>query len=124
MKLGSLNNEIRLEVLNFPKINVLEYRIMLIHKYGLYLMNTWGFFFFEHLGFMQCKIALNAWERIKEVRKRTGLFLKLYRSQKNSSMFLFLFLQRFPSVVNRVIQNLEATQIIIESMTFQNANSQ
>ena len=61
---------------------------------------------------------MNAWDRIEEIGKN----IESFTMQGPKEAFMD-FLQRLTSTVNRMIPNSEARQIIIESLTFENANS-
>ena len=65
--------------------------------------------------------ALNAWDGTEEVGKKIESFTKVIQHLKEKFTD---FLQKLTSAVNKMIPNSEARQIIIESLTFENANSQ
>ena len=65
--------------------------------------------------------ALKAWNRIGETGNKIESFTKVLHGPKEDFMD---FLQWLTSAVNRMIPNSEARQIIIESLAFENANSQ
>lgn len=112
MNLGPFNNKLWLEALKSPKTNFLQRAIMLMYKDSLYD---------DHTLALCCTAALNAWDRIEEVGKRTESFAKVIQYPKETFTD---FLQRLTSAVNRMIPNSESRQIIIESLAFENAISQ
>ena len=64
--------------------------------------------------------ALNAWDRTEEVGKKIESLAEVIQGPKE----IFTdFLQRLTSAVNRIMPNSEARQIIIDSLTFKNANA-
>ncbi|ERE89919.1 Gag-like protein [Cricetulus griseus] len=65
--------------------------------------------------------ALNAWDGIGEVRKKIESFAKVIQGPKEAFTHL---LQRLTSAVNRMISGSEARKIIIETLAFENADSQ
>lgn len=67
--------------------------------------------------------ALNTWDRVEDVGKITESFIKVLQGSKETLTYLFIYLQRFTSAVNRIIQNSRARQTI-ESLAFENNNSQ
>ncbi|XP_052610186.1 oxidized purine nucleoside triphosphate hydrolase isoform X1 [Peromyscus californicus insignis] len=64
--------------------------------------------------------ALNAWDRVEEPGKKTESFTKVIQGPKESFTD---FLQRLTSAVQKMVPNSEASQIIIESLAFENANA-
>ncbi|XP_052568117.1 endogenous retrovirus group K member 10 Gag polyprotein-like [Peromyscus californicus insignis] len=64
--------------------------------------------------------ALNAWDRVEEPGKKTESFTKVVQGPKESFTD---FLQRLASAVKRMVPDSEASKIIIESLTFENANA-
>lgn len=54
---------------------------------------------------------MNAWDRTKDVRKRTESFTKVIQGPKETFIDFF---QRLTSAINRMIPNSEARQKIIE----------
>ena len=63
--------------------------------------------------------ALNAWERIREIGKKSELFTEVMQSPKEDFTDL---LPRLTSAVNRMIPNSEGRHIIIESLAFETIN--
>ena len=75
----------------------------------------------EHT-FQLCRTAaLNAWDRIEEVGKKLESFTRVIQSPSETFTD---FLHRLTSAVNRTVRDSEARRIIIESLAFENANTQ
>lgn len=111
MGLGPLNNEVGLEVMKFPKISFSKRVIMVMYKDSLGMVNTPWIYAMHQL--------LILGTEFKKLEQELSHFLKLYRAQKKSLIFFF-----FCTAVNRMIPNLEARQILIESLAFENVNLQ
>ncbi|KAL6087973.1 hypothetical protein STEG23_022833, partial [Scotinomys teguina] len=65
--------------------------------------------------------SLNSWDRIEEVEKKIESFTKVIQGPKETFID---FLERLTSAINRMVPNSKARQTIIESLAFENANSQ
>ena len=88
---------------------------------GDYANIKWESLYHGHILALYHTAALNAWDRIEEVRKNIEPFVKVIQDSKET---ITDFSQRMTSGVNRMIPNSKARQIIIESLTFENASSQ
>ena len=65
--------------------------------------------------------TLNAWDKVEESGKRTESFTKNIQGPKEAFTD---FLQRLTSGVNRIVSDSEVRQILIKSLTFDNADSE
>ena len=59
--------------------------------------------------------------KLKNQERDISHLLKLCKAQKKLSM---VFLQRLISAVNRIVSDSEVRKILIESLAFENANSE
>ena len=73
----------------------------------------------EHTLLLWSTAALNAWDRIKKSEKRTKSYVRVKQGQREP---FTNFLQRLTKVVQIGVTDPEARQIILESLTFENAN--
>ena len=67
-----------------------------------------------------CLAALNAWDKV-EVSEETESFSNMIQGPKEAFTDL---LQRLTSTVNRIVSDSEVIKILIESLVFENANSE
>ena len=76
------------------------------------------FLYNDHILALSHTAALNGWDRIEEVGKMVESFTKNLQGQKETFSD---FLQGLTLAVNKMIENSEARQMIIESLVFENA---
>ena len=72
----------------------------------------------EHTLSLCISAALNAWDRIQELRIELNHILGLNRVRENHSDFL----QRLAETVQTVVTDPEARCVVIKSLAFENAN--
>ena len=75
----------------------------------------------EHTLVLCRMAALNAWDRIEEIGKKLESFTKVVQSPRETFTD---FLHRLTSAVHRSVRDSEARRIIIETLAFENANTQ
>lgn len=71
-----------------------------------------------------CLAALNVWDKVEESGKMSESLAKIIQGQKKKDFHWLFFLQRLIAAVNTRVTDPKVRQILIESLTFGNANSE
>lgn len=66
-------------------------------------------------------MALRSWDKVEEPGKRSISFTKITQS---AGEIYSNFLQRLSSAVYRVVADSDTRNVLIESLTFENANTE
>ena len=71
----------------------------------------------------QCHLAaLTAWDKFEETGKEFRSFIKIIQS--SGAFTDFSYLQRLVSAVNKNISDPEAKQMLVETLAFENVNTE